>query len=136
MSKRKSIRNRIFTEEEQALQKERFDKIIQSFVKLIETYAKLFSIELKTGLSGMLAILAIFVVLLTFLTLAFCFFSLAFALFVNYLFSWPPFAGFTIVGVFCLVIFGVIVINTSKIRRQFLILIDQAIDRINEENQV
>ncbi|ANQ49634.1 phage holin family protein [Flammeovirga yaeyamensis] len=136
MSKRSSIRNRIFTEEEQAFQKERFDKIIQSFVKLIETYAKLFSIELKTGLSGMLALLAIFTVLLTFMTLAFCFFALAFALFVNYIFSWPPFAGFSIVGVFCLVIFGVIIANTGRIRQQFLILIDQAIDHINEENQV
>ncbi|NLR91207.1 MULTISPECIES: phage holin family protein [Flammeovirga] len=134
MSGRKSLRSRIFTEEEQQFQKERFDKVIQSIVKLIETYAKLFTIQLKTGLSGMLAILAMAVILLTFLTLAFSFFALAFALFVNYIFSWPSFAGFSIVGVFCIALFGVVIKNAKKLRNQFLIWIDQAVDSINEEN--
>lgn len=134
MSRRNSLRNKIFTEEEQAYQKERFDKIINAIVKLIETYAKLFSIQIKTGLAGTLSVIAIFVIMLTFLTLAFAFFALAFALFVNYIFSWPSFAGFTIVGVLCVGLFGAAVYFTSKMRTQFLIWIDQAIDQLQNED--
>lgn len=135
MSRRNSLRNRIFTEEEQAHQRERFDKILEAVVKLIETYAKLFSIQLKTGLAGTLSVIAIFVIMLTFLTLAFSFFALGFALFVNYIFSWPPFAGFTLVGVFCVGLFGLAVYYTTKMRNQFLVWIDQAIDRLQEDDE-
>ncbi|NME71854.1 phage holin family protein [Flammeovirga aprica] len=134
MSRRNSLRNKIFTEEEQARQKERFDNIINAIVKLIETYAKLFSIQLKTGLAGALSVIAIFVIMLTFLTLAFAFFALGFALFVNYIFSWPPFAGFSIVGVFCVGLFGLALYYTTHLRNQFLIWIDEAIDKLQEEN--
>lgn len=134
MSRRKSLRNRIFTEEEQARQRERFDSIITAIVKLIESYAKLFSIQIKTGLAGALSVIAIFVIMLTFLTLAFSFFALGFALFVNYIFSWPSFAGFTIVGVFCVGLFGLALYYTTRLRNQFLIWIDQAIDKLQEEN--
>ncbi|AZQ63131.1 MULTISPECIES: phage holin family protein [Flammeovirga] len=135
MSKR-NLRSRIFTEEEQARQQERFDNIIQSIVKLVETYAKLFSIQLKTGLAGTLSVLAIFVIMLTFLTLAFSFFALAFALFVNYIFSWPSFAGFALVGIFCIGLFVLAIYKSDLLRSQFLIWIDQAIDHAQEENEI